>query len=201
MKNLRDRLGRLKVDITPLRTSRDFRLLFLAGTVFYLGGMVSYVAIPYQLYDLTGSNFAVGAVGLVELVPLIVFGLYGGALADHIDRRTLLVRTGRRAGGAHRRPRRQRVPAGPAGLAHLRRRRASSPPRSRCSARRARRCIPRTVAHDQLPAAVALSTLGMQVGMLAGPAVGGVLLHAVGAGWCFARRRRRPRDRDRAVRS
>ena len=56
--------------------------------------MVSYVAIPYQIYTLTGSNFAVGAIGLVELVPLIVFGLYGGALADHVDRRKLLIITG-----------------------------------------------------------------------------------------------------------
>ncbi len=52
--------------------------------------MVTYVAIPYQVYTLTGSNFAVGAIGLVELVPLVVFGLYGGALADHVDRRRLL---------------------------------------------------------------------------------------------------------------
>ena len=92
----------LRMDVTPLRTSRDFRLLFTAGTVFYFGAMVTYVAIPYQLYTLTGSNFAVGAIGLVELVPLIVFGLYGGALADHVDRRRLLVSTGRRAGRAHR---------------------------------------------------------------------------------------------------
>src|SRR6187551_2465107 len=82
------------MDVTPLRESRDFRLLFLAGTVFYLGGMVSYVAIPFQIYTLTGSNFAVGAIGLVELVPLVVFGLYGGALADHVDRRRLLILTG-----------------------------------------------------------------------------------------------------------
>ena len=82
------------MDVTPLRESRDFRLLFSAGTVFYLGGMVSYVAIPFQVYDLTGSNFLVGAVGLVELVPLIVFGLYGGALADHVDRRRLLIGSG-----------------------------------------------------------------------------------------------------------
>ena len=84
------------MDITPLRTSRDFRLLFLAGTVFYFGGMVSYVAIPFQIYTLTGSNFAVGAIGLVELAPIIVFGLYGGALADHVDRRKLLIATRRR---------------------------------------------------------------------------------------------------------
>src|SRR3990170_1883654 len=82
------------MDVTPLRDSRDFRLLFVAGTVFYLGGMVSYVAIPFQVYRLTGSNLAVGAIGLAELVPLVGFGLYGGALADHVDRRRLLVGCG-----------------------------------------------------------------------------------------------------------
>ena len=61
----RDRFRAMRMDVTPLRESRDFRLLFLAGTVFYLGGMVTYVAIPFQIYHLTGSNFAVGAVGLV----------------------------------------------------------------------------------------------------------------------------------------
>ena len=59
----RVRLRALRMDVTPLRESRDFRLL-VAGTVFYLGGMVSYVAIPFQIYTLTGSNFAVGAIGL-----------------------------------------------------------------------------------------------------------------------------------------
>src|ERR1700754_2449675 len=78
----------------PLRTSRAFRLLWIAGTVFYLGGMVSYVALPYQLYHLTGSNFAVGALGLIQLFPLIVCGLYGGVLADRVDRRKVLVGTG-----------------------------------------------------------------------------------------------------------
>src|SRR5918997_45177 len=82
------------MDLGPLRESRDFRLLFTAGSVFYLGSMVAYVAVPFQIYRLTGSNFMVGAVGAVELVPLIVFGLYGGALADHVDRRRLLVVTG-----------------------------------------------------------------------------------------------------------
>ena len=61
------------MDTTPLRASRDFRLLFLAGTVFYFGAMVSYVAIPYQIYTLTGSNFAVGAIGLGGM-PLSIEG-------------------------------------------------------------------------------------------------------------------------------
>src|SRR3954466_12061818 len=88
------RLRALRMDLGPFREHRDFRLILIAGTVFYLGGMMTYVAIPYQIYQLTHSNFAVGAVGLVELGPLIVFGLYGGALADHVDRRLLLIWTG-----------------------------------------------------------------------------------------------------------
>ncbi|MGH3612358.1 MAG: hypothetical protein ACRDRK_07120, partial [Pseudonocardia sp.] len=52
----RTRLAGLRLDLTPLRTSRDFRLLFVAGFVFWLGVMVSYVAVPFQLYALTGSN-------------------------------------------------------------------------------------------------------------------------------------------------
>src|SRR4051812_50189793 len=83
----------MRMDVTPLRTSRDFRLLFAAGTVFYFGGMISYVAIPYQLYTLTGSNAAGGLIGLVELLPLLAGGLYRGALADHVGRRKLLVAT------------------------------------------------------------------------------------------------------------
>ena len=104
-----DRFRALRMDTTPLRESRDFRLLLIAGTVFYLGGMVTYVAIPFQVYTLTGSNFAVGAIGLVELVPLIVFGLYGGALADHVDRRRLLIGTGVAQAAAHGRARGQRL--------------------------------------------------------------------------------------------
>jgi MFS family permease len=172
------------MDVTPLRTSRDFRLLFVAGTIFYLGGMVSYVAVPFQIYHLTGSNFAVGAIGLVELAPLVVFGLYGGALADHVDRRRLLLWTGvsqavltavlaynafrddpsivlifvvagvQTAAGALQRPSREAL-------------------------------MPRTVRHDEIPAANALDSFGRQVGVLIGPAIGGLLAAYVGIGWCF----------------
>ena len=67
------RLRALGADTTPLKESRDFRLLFIAGTVFYFGAMVSGVAVPFQIYALTGSTFNVGLVGLFALVPL-VFG-------------------------------------------------------------------------------------------------------------------------------
>ena len=172
------------MDVTPLRTSRDFRLLFLAGTVFYLGGMVSYVAIPFQIYELTGSNFAVGAIGLVELVPLVVFGLYGGALADHVDRRRLLIGTGVGqavltavlAVNAFRDEPSIPVIFGVAGLLTA----AGALQRPSREA-----LMPRTVRHDEIPAANALTSFGMQLGVLVGPAVGGLLVAYVGIGWCF----------------
>ncbi len=179
-----ERLRAMRMDVTPLRDSRDFRLLFVAGTVFYFGAMVSYVAIPYQIYTLTGSNFAVGAVGLVELVPLVVFALYGGALADHVDRRRLLVWTGLAqaactavlAANAFRGEPRVWLIFVVAGLL------ASSSSMQRPS-REA--LMPRTVRHDQITAANNLMGLGMQTGVLAGPALGGLLVAYVGIGWCF----------------
>jgi MFS family permease len=177
-------LDRIRMDLTPFRQSRDYRLLFLAGTVFYLGGMVTYVAVPFQLYDITGSNFVVGAVGIVELVPLIVFGLWGGALADHMDRRTLLVWTGvAQVVFTSLLVVNAFLPQPQIWVIFVVAALLSAAQSLQRPSREA--LIPRTVDHAQLPAAVALSSVGIQVGMLAGPAVGGVLLHAVGAGWCF----------------
>jgi MFS family permease len=179
-----ERLRALRMDTTPLRTSRDFRLLFLAGTVFYFGAMVTYVAVPYQVYTLTGSNFAVGAIGLVELAPIIVFGLYGGALADHVDRRKLLIWSGVAqavftavlAVNAFRdEPDVWVIFVVAVALAS-----ASALQRPSREA-----LLPRTVTHAELPAANALGSFGIQIGLLAGPAVGGVLVAYVGIGWCF----------------
>jgi len=180
----RERLRAVRMDVTPLRESRDFRLLFGAGTVFYLGAMVTYVAIPYQVYTLTGSNFAVGAIGLVELVPLVVFGLYGGALADHVDRRRLLVWTGLAQAGFTAVLAVNAFSGRPSvwvifvvsGLL------AASSSLQRPS-REA--LMPRTVRHEQIAAANNLTSLGMQVGVLVGPAIGGLMVAYVGIGWCF----------------
>ena len=84
---------RIRLDVTPLRESRDFRRLFVAGVVSYLGTMFTFVAVPLQAQQLTGSFIVVGALGLVEVIPLIVFGLWGGALADHVDRRVMILST------------------------------------------------------------------------------------------------------------
>ncbi|MFM8773471.1 MAG: MFS transporter, partial [Actinomycetota bacterium] len=82
---------RIRMDLTPLRTSPQFRLLFAGGLVTSLGSMVTYVALPFQVAELTGSFVAVGLIGVAELVPLVAFGLYGGSLADRLDKRRLVI--------------------------------------------------------------------------------------------------------------
>jgi MFS family permease len=91
------RLGRLfaavRVDTTPLRKRRDYRLLFTASFVSLFGSFFTMVAAPLQLKELTGSYVAVGLIGVAEFVPLMVFGLWGGAIADAFDRRTVILFT------------------------------------------------------------------------------------------------------------
>ena len=79
---------RLLADITPLRIAA-YRRLWTAWTVANLGQQMAAVAIAISVYDVTKSSLAVGAVGLFQFVPLVILGLYGGALADHFDRRKL----------------------------------------------------------------------------------------------------------------
>ncbi|HYZ68768.1 MAG TPA: MFS transporter, partial [Mycobacterium sp.] len=77
-------------DTTPLRTP-DFRRLWLAGIVTVIGANLTIFAVPVQLYALTQNSAYVGLSGLFAVVPLVVFGLWGGAWADAMDRRKLLI--------------------------------------------------------------------------------------------------------------
>src|SRR5690348_17580063 len=81
-------LAAVRMDLTPLRASRNFRLVFTASLISMFGSFVTMVAAPLQLKELTGSYVAVGLVGAVEFLPLVVFGLWGGAVADALDRRS-----------------------------------------------------------------------------------------------------------------
>ena len=79
------------INLAPLKTYRDYRLLFTGQLISQLGTMVSYMAVPYQVYELTKSNALVGALGLVQFVPVVIFGLLGGTYADRINRRKLIL--------------------------------------------------------------------------------------------------------------
>src|SRR4029079_16244911 len=85
------RLPRLAADFTPLRASRDLRLLIAGTVVSGLGTPATLVALAHQLYVETRSPFLTGLLGAVDLVPLVSMSLFGGALADRHDRRRLLL--------------------------------------------------------------------------------------------------------------
>jgi MFS family permease len=84
-------MRRVAVDLAPLRASHDLRLLLLGEFLTGLGTQAALVALPFQLYTQTGSAFLTGLLGAVELVPMITAGLWGGAIADRMDRRRLLL--------------------------------------------------------------------------------------------------------------
>ena len=83
-------LKRIAVDVTPIRVSRDFRLLSIGGVISSLGTQAVLVALPIQIYTLSHSAVLVGLLGLFELGPMIVVSLVGGAIADRRDRRPVL---------------------------------------------------------------------------------------------------------------
>ncbi len=177
------RLARLAPDLGPLRRSRDFRLLYAGRAASFAGAMITYVAMPYQAYQLTRSSLAVGLLSAAELVPLVAAGLLGGVLADAMDRRLLIRLT--EAGLA-------------AALLVLAMNAAlwrqlwllfllaaviallSGLQRPSLDA-----FVTRLVARADMPAAAALNGLQGQAGNILGPLAGGVLIAAGGLGAAY----------------
>ncbi|MFD4240693.1 MFS transporter [Streptomyces sp. NPDC058525] len=166
---------RIFADLTPLRTSRDYRRLWVGGTISWVGQAMTALAISLQVYDITRSSFAVGLVGLFSLVPLVAFGLYGGAIADTVDRRKLGLYSSLGAAALsvalaaaalldyHRVWFLYAVVALQAVCGAL-----SGPARSAM--------IPRLLPAEQLPAANALNSVTMTSGTMAGPMLGGLIV-------------------------
>ncbi|GAA4115032.1 MFS transporter [Nocardioides fonticola] len=173
----------LVADTRPLRNPH-FRRLWLANIITVIGAQLTVVAVPAQIYAETGSSAYVGLTGLFGLVPLVVFGLYGGALADHVDRRLLLVCTTLGlivtsgcfwAQAA--------VGLGNVwvllGLFAVQQAffAVNQPTRSAV--------LPRLLDAELLPAANSLSMTVMQAGGIAGPLVAGALIPVLGFSWLY----------------
>lgn len=79
------------LDLSLLKRNRDFRLLYLGQFISFIGTMITYVALPYQIYHITQSTMMVGLLSLVQLLPLLVTALIGGVLADRYNRRGLII--------------------------------------------------------------------------------------------------------------
>ena len=167
------------IDITPLRRHRDFRLLFIGRLVSFFGTMITVVGVPYQVYQLSHSVLLVGFLGLAELAALVGFAMLGGALADAADRRTmvLLSEAGLMVGSL--------LLAGNSLLPHplmwlifaLAALQGAFDALQRPSLDA---LLPRLVDRDELKAAAALGSLRGTVGMIAGPAIAGVLIAVAG---------------------
>jgi MFS family permease len=172
-------LGRLAVDTRPFRDSPAFRRLWLGQAISFIGGELSFVAIPYQVFQLTHSTLDVGLLGLCELGPLLVAPLVGGTLADAVDRRRLLLRTELALAAV------SLLLAVNASLTH---------PRVwalyvlltlgttafSLGTPALRSLLPRIVADDQIAAASALEGIYSNFAAVAGPVLAGVLIAAVG---------------------
>jgi MFS family permease len=180
-----DRPGRvaflrgLAIDLTPLRSSRDFRRLWFGNAISLLGSMLTTVAIPYQVYRLTGSTLAVGLLGLAALVPLLTISFLGGAIADAVDRRRLLIVSDLGlaaisgllvANAALAHPRLAALYAAEAlGTAFYAIQRPAMDA-----------LVPRLVGEDQIASAAAVQGIYGSFGHVGGPALGGILIASAG---------------------
>jgi MFS family permease len=176
---------RLAIDLTPIRVSRDFRLLFTSQTVSLFGSMMSFVALPVQMYALTGSSLAVGLLGVAEFVPLILMGLVGGALADYFDRRRMvqvselllaLASAALVVNALLAKPHVWVLYACATAVAAL-----GGLKRPSLQA-----MFPRLVAAELIPAVSALNSLGGTVGNIVGPIAGGLVAASAGPVWAYA---------------
>jgi MFS family permease len=176
--------SRLALDVTPLRRYPAFRRLWFAQGISFIGSEVAFVALAYQVYQLTGSTLAVGLIALTHLVPLLTLTLIGGAIADAVDRgRLMLVQQIGMLGGS----------LGLAANAALDEPRVwplyvfefviSASFSLGIGAQRS--MTPQLVEEEHFLAASALNSVTSQFGAVAGPAFAGVLIKFVDLKWIY----------------
>jgi len=175
----------LTLDFTPLRDSREFRLLYFSQSITFFGSMMTFVALPWQVFQLTNSSFAVGMLGVVEFVAVLFMGFVGGALADFLDRRLMvrLTEASLAAGSVMLiinallpRPQVWLLFACAAFFAAL-----TALQRPSLEA-----LIPRIVKAEQMPAVAALQAFRGSLAMVGGPALGGVLVVTFGPALAYS---------------
>lgn len=175
----------LFLDLSPLRASRAFRTLWLSQLATTAGRQFVVVAVPFQVYVLTHSSLAVGLLGIFQAVPIVAAGLYGGALADRLDRRRLqlagktVVAAGSLAltlGAVGYRA--------PVALVYAVVVVTSAATTIDQAARTA--TVPRLVPRHLLPSAMSLTQVLFQAASIVGPALAGVLIATAGVSWAYA---------------
>jgi MFS family permease len=167
--------GKILVDITPLRESRDFRLLFIGQLISMLGTQLTVVAIPFQVYRMTHSSLQVGAISLAQLFPFIAGALVAGPLGDSLDRRRIMVWTSVALGLTSAALALNASVHHPSLVAlYLVSSLAAAFSGFSNTARLA--SVPGLVARRHIPAAAAMMQVTFQLGSVVGPALSGLLL-------------------------
>jgi MFS family permease len=172
-------VSRLLTDVTPLRESPQFRRLWAGTTLSAVGSALTGFAVPLQIYDLTRSSFAVGAVGVAVVVPTVTIGMFGGSLADSVDRRKVVLVTTCAQAAVSAALAAQAIAAVSSvwllyGLIAL------SAALSAINQPARRTFVPSLLRPDQVPAGLALNRVSFQLMLTVGPALAGVITAAAG---------------------
>ena len=181
----RRRARALLLDVGPLRLDRDFRWLWSGQVVGGIGNQVTRIALPFQVYVLTGSTLAIAALTLCQLVPILVVSLGAGSLADAVDRRKVILATQVGQALCSVALVALALQADPPliaifAVALIAAALTSTEQPARSSA------VPRLVPEQRLPAAIALGQLNFQIASVVGPAIGGILIATVGIAGAYA---------------
>ncbi|WP_109472850.1 MFS transporter [Ornithinimicrobium cavernae] len=177
-------LSRGLLDLRPLRASPPFRRLWGSSMLGALGGQIAVVAVLFQVWDMTHNPFWTGAIGLANAVPLVVFGMVGGTLADAVDRRSLVrwATVGQALAGLGLAA---QAAAGAESLWLVLALVSAQGAASAVGAPARRTFIPRLLGPEQVGAGIALQLLTFQGAMLIGPALGGLIIGRWGVGACY----------------
>jgi MFS family permease len=171
--------ARLLTDITPVRESAQFRRLWVGTTLSGVGSSFTLFAVPLQVYDITRSSFAVGAIGVASVVPTITIGMFGGSLADAVDRRKLvLVTTCSQAAVSALLAAQALAAVSSVWLLYVLV--AASSGLSAINGPARRTFVPSLLRPDQVAAGLALNRVSFQVMLMVGPALAGVITAAAG---------------------
>lgn len=172
------------IDTKPLRTSQDFRRLWLGRSLSTFGAQLTVVAVLHQVWRISGSSLAVGTIGLAHAIPMISLGMVGGALADRLDRRKLVL--GAQAGQtlATALLAIQAI-AGLGALPVVLGLVALQSTFAAFAGPAGQTFVPRLLPKDQVSAGIALTHTSFQVSMLLGPAAGGAIIARWGVEVCY----------------
>lgn len=172
------------IDLRPLRTSPTFRRWWMGRSVSWFGSQMTVVAVMFQVWTRTASTAWTGATALAAALPILIIGLFGGAVVDRADRRRLMIRTttGQAVLSALLALQALALHLPVLGILALV---AAQSVLSAFGAPAARACIPRLLPAEEVAAGLALNRITSQAALLAGPAVAGLVIGGFGVGTCY----------------